>query len=698
MWKGKAICIVGLVLGILIGSVGAEQETFRPPAVPLVTNDPYMSVWSFSDHLTDSWPVHWTGQVHAMAGMIRVDGKAYRFMGPDAVCEQAAQQVELNVMPTQTTYRFAAGGVELTVVFTTPMLPEQFKWLTCPVTFLNFEVKSTDGKEHRTALYFDATAEWAVNQANQQVTWERKNKPIGGLEWLTFSSVEQPILKRAGDNVRIDWGYLYVGLPSGKDNRSVIATDSIRSSFAESGTITKQDDTNKPRPANQNWPVIACAMDLGTVKASPESRLLVLAYDDIYSIEYMHQKLRPWWFKEYGSFAKMLADCMSNYETIQRKCTAFDRELMADARKIGGETYARLVSISYRHTLAAGKTVVGPDGTPWYFNKECFSNGCMATVDVSYPASPFFALFCPTLLRGMALPILDYAESDKWPFEFAPHDIGTYPKGNGQAYNSTRREGQMPVEECGNMILMIAALSKATGNADFAQQHWQILTQWAEYLRKKGLDPENQLCTDDFTGHLAHNTNLSLKAINALGAFGMMCEMLGKKNEAKTYRQAAKDMAAKWQQMAADGDHYRLTFDKPDTWSMKYNLVWDRILGLELFPPEVAQKEVAYYLKIQNPYGLPLDNRADFTKSDWLVWCAALAEQKGDFQGLIGPLHRFVQESPDRVPFSDWYFTSTGKVRGFRARPVIGGIFIPFLKDGSLWQKWANRENEPLNP
>jgi len=502
--KISSIALCVMVSSVAFGSrADVKLEAFRPPAVPLVTNDPYMSVWSFSDHLYDSWPVHWTGRDQVMAGMIRVDGKAYRFMGPGSVCEQAARQVELSVMPTQTTYRFAAGGVELKLVFITPMLPEHFKWLTCPITFLNFEVKSTDGKEHRTALYFDATAEWAVNQANQQVIWERKNKPVGGLTWLTFGSVAQPILERAGDDVRIDWGYFYVGLPNDTATRSVIGSaNKARSSFAASGELPKKDDTNKPRPANQNWPVIACTMDLGAVKENSKNRMLVLAYDDIYSIEYMHEKLRPWWFKEYGSFDKMLADCVGNFDTIQRKCTAFDRSLMADARNIGGEKYARLVNVSYRHTMASGKAVVGPDGTPWYFNKESFSNGCIATVDVSYPASPFFALFCPTLLRGMVVPIVDYAESGKWPFEFAPHDIGTYPKGNGQVYGKMKLERQMPVEECGNMILMTAALARATGTADFARQHWKILTQWAEYLLKKGLDPENQLCTDDFTGCL----------------------------------------------------------------------------------------------------------------------------------------------------------------------------------------------------
>jgi hypothetical protein len=230
------------------------------------------------------------------------------------------------------------------------------------------------------------------------------------------------------------------------------------------------------------------------------------------------------------------------------------------------------------------------------------------------------------------------------------------------------------------------------GNADFAGLYWPQLTQWADYLKAKGFDPENQLCTDDFAGHLAHNVNLSAKAICALGAYAKLCAMRGDQAMAGEYTQLAKDYATRWVKEAADGDHFRLAFDKPGTWSQKYNLVWDRILGLGLFPDDVRNKEMAFYRKSQNKLGLPLDSRKDYTKLDWLLWTATLTQNREDFDALVAPVLRFIQETPDRSPLTDWYETKSGRKVGFTARPVIGGVFLQMLYQKELWRKYAARD------
>ena len=301
-------------------------------------------------------------------------------------------------------------------------------------------------------------------------------------------------------------------------------------SFADTGALPTSDDLDMPRMPRDHAAHLAVAFALGKVSATPVMRHVLLAYTEEYAVEYLGRKLRPYWQRNNTTVQQMLAAAESQYPSLVARGETFDRELTADLTRAGGPAYAQLAILAYRQTLAAHGFAADVDGTPMLFPKENFSNGCISTVDVIYPSAPFFLFFNPALVQAMLKPVMEYAALPRWKWPFAPHDLGTYPLADGQVYGGGEisEDNQMPVEESGNLLILADAMSQEQGNWDFVREYWPQFTQWAEYLRDKGLDPANQLSTDDFAGHLAHNANLSIKAIEALAAYAQMAQALGK--------------------------------------------------------------------------------------------------------------------------------------------------------------------------
>jgi hypothetical protein len=833
MKKSFSIFIISLIFNFILN--GQTNTTFTPasinnlraPAYPLITIDPYTSVWSFSDKLYDENPKHWTGTNRTFIGAARVDGKVYRFMGVEEIpyeplvytgdidnwkarfteiqpadnwekqsfddsqwkegnapfasrasasstrwrskdiwvrrefelssellssslflkysCddfadiyingkpviktdnsgksnillslseeikksikpgkniiaahahneagaamldfgivrqsgtkisfEQSAEQKSVNLQPTQTYYTFECGPVQLDLIFTSPLLTNNLYLLSRPVNYVTYQFKSLDTKKHDVQVYFETTPEWAVNTISQSVTSERFIE--NNLTFLKTGTIEQPVLAKKGDDLRIDWGNFYLATRNDKTiSVSVGESSGLKNEFVKNGRLSNTIDKSLPEKMYKKMTSLSYVKDLGKVGTGYVSDYLMIGYDDIFSIQYFGDNLPAYWTKAGTVDIKQAFKMAANdYSAIMNQCASFDKEMFADALKAGGKRYAELCALTYRQSIAAHKLVTGKDGELLFLSKENFSNGCIGTVDVTYPSAPLYLLYNPDLLKGMLNGIFYFSESGKWTKPFAAHDIGTYPQANGQVYRE-----DMPVEEAGNMLILSTAISVIEGNATYAEKHWVTLSTWANYLLENGLDPANQLCTDDFAGHLAHNANLSVKAIVGIAGYGKMAEMLGKSDIASKYTGMARTMAREWIKMAKEDDHYKLTFDQPDTWSQKYNLIWNKILKLNIFPDDIAETEIRYYLTKQLQYGLPLDSRKTYTKSDWIIWTASLADDNATFGKLIDPIWKYANETSTRMPLSDWHETTDGKSVGFRARSVVGGYFMRMLE------------------
>ncbi len=576
---------------------------------------------------------------------------------------KSAEQTSVEVMATQTVYHFTCGAVKLKVTFTSPLILNDLTLLSNPVSYITYQVQSTDGSKHDVSIFTGASSNIAVNTSSQAV--ETSAYTSGGLHVLKAGTVEQPVLKKKGDNVRIDWGYMYVAAADAK--QYITPQGKAVSSFTE-GAESGTEKEGKQLMLNT-------VLKFGSVSAAPVSHFLEIGYDELEAVQYFNDNLKPWWRNTPGAtMDKELADASKNYAAVIAKCDATDKKVYSDALTAGGKTYAQLCIMGYRQSISAHNLVKSPNGEILWLSKENFSGGFINTVDVTYPSAPLYLIYNPKLMEGMLNGIFYFSESGKFKHDFAAHDLGVYPLANGQLYG----EG-MPVEESGNMIILTNAIVKTEHNPEYARKHWKVLTTWVNYLANFGLDPGNQLCTDDFAGHLAHNANLSVKAIVAIGAYSQMAAMLGDAKTAAKYHAMAADMAKKWIVKDAAGDHYALVFDNKDTWSQKYNMVWDRVFKLNLFPQSVYNTEISYYLKHQNKFGLPLDSRKTYTKSDWIMWTASMTNNQKDFDDLIKPIYKFAVETPSRVPLSDWHETTDGKQVGFQARSVVGGYFMKSL-------------------
>lgn len=642
----------------------------RPPAVPLVTVDPFFSVWSMENSLNEDCTRHWTGRTFPMMAGVVIDGAYYALMGTSNADtlykmknnENVFTQDSLEVTPLFTHYTFSNSMCKVNLSFMTPLLMDRLDIMSRTASYIEYDVEITDGKEHEVMFTFGIASECAVDNCVQEVVFGKTENSV------YCGNKDQKILNRSGDRMCIDWGYLHVADPDAK-------IYDVSYGALEWKYSPRELDINSTYTAMKDCPYI-------WLEKKDLSGVITLAYDEVKPIEYFGIQLDEYYKKYFDSFDNMLKAAVDDYEDIKTLCEEFDDSLISEAEKYG-EKYVEMISLGYRQAIAAHKLVEDTEGNIIFLSKECYSNGCIGTLDVTYPSIPLFLKYNPELVLGMLRGIIKYAtEDERWIYEFAPHDIGQYPIANGQQYGAVefgklpaetpQLKYQMPVEECGNMLICVAAAVHFMEDDTFAKENADILKKWADYLVENGYNPGNQLCTDDFAGHLAENCNLSVKAIVALACYGRLFA------DSK-YTDIAKKMAADWVRDSKGSDGTRLSFDKDGTWSLKYNMVWDKLLNLGLWDKSVYDAEVKTYIGKMNKYGMPLDSRSDYTKTDWEIWSTVLAEDDSYLKLVTERIWDMLNDTRDRVPFADWYYSSTASQRCFRNRTVIGGIYINLL-------------------
>ena len=641
----------------------------RYPAVPIMTSDPYFSVWSCNDLPADGDTRHWTGERKRLKISVMTADREFRLLGSGE--ESKAEVTGCTVEPLSTKYTYQIGSGETELTFYTPLLLDDLDLLSTPVTMIR--IRTDIPNTHIQILWHDDICYNGLTPPPMNGVEEQ----CEGLYSAMMGKQKQSVLGHSGDRICIDWGYAWM-----------LSDTPVHFERDTGHTVLKLEADIKN---GELW--------------------ALLAYDDVVSIDYFGYPAKAWYAREGKTLPQAMREIWQERENIAERCDSFGKSLLKQARSIGGEDYGMLVCASYRQAIAAHKLIADAQGEPVFLSKENNSNGCIGTVDVSYPSVPLFLMYNPELVRAMCRPILHFARCPVWKYEYAPHDVGRYPHATGQVYSLKKHDScgplcesngpdgvhppyylfsenadvytekrQMPIEECGNMLLMLAAAVKADGNDALVRKADDLLCKWVNYLAQYGEDPGEQLCTDDFAGHLAHNVNLAIKAACAVAAYSYLCGKEGRQEDAKKWKKKAKHMADFIVKNANRSDHTSLTLDgDASTWSLKYNAVWDLLFDFGLFEPDWYRREIEWYLTKERMYGIPLDSRKSYTKSDWLLWTAAMSDRK-HFHHFCAPVARYLRETQSRVPFSDWYETENGRSVSFIARSVQGGIFMPLLR------------------
>lgn len=575
----------------------------------------------------------------------------------------------MTINPTRTIYQFENDLVSLEVTFGVNLDLTNLVKVSEPVTMIQTKIIK---KKTASSIKIDWQFSDEICQDSpmkETISWQKTHTETSDIAWMGKS--QQTPLNSTGDLIDIDWGYFYVAA-----KKSLAMTCCRNQRMLEASYILEDEVT------------------------------FLVGYDDIHSINYFGTACNALWKETHQTMYQLLETYLNEIPLNWENCQRIDHQIREDSLRVGGETFEFFTSMAYRQAICAHKLIRNPEGEIIFLSKECSSNGCIGTVDISYPSMPLFLLYQPELVKGMMRPVYHFANLPVWEYDFAPHDVGRYPYVTGQVYSLNdvenikigRRdtifdyyslpagqdiyleEYQMPIEESGNMLIMNAATFLIDQDVAFFKKNLATNLKWADYLLEFGQDPQNQLCTDDFAGHLAHNANLALKAINALALFGKALTKISH-DKSRIYQEAAKEMANIWVQIASNGSTTKLAFDQEDSWSLKYNIIWDQLFELNLFDQKIGELEVDHYLSKINKYGAPLDSRKTYTKAVWIVWAATLSEDKEKFEKMIAPIKKYLEESSYRVPFSDWYDTVTADVMNFKNRTVVGAIFMPLLKE-----------------
>ncbi|KAI0865597.1 DUF1793-domain-containing protein [Xylaria cubensis] len=759
----------------------ADASTLAPPVLPLIVRNPYLSVWL--PHARDApwknWPMFWRGETFGFAIMASVPHSqtVYPLLGrPQDFLDGRSSSYNISLprydgatfdaSTTNLTYTIKDSDIRITLSFLSPITPTSTLRQALPAGYLTCFVEgSTD-----VSLYIDINGEWVSGDRGSKIQWELEepeephvSKSGTALKTWRIARAEEQLFTEFAD--RAEWGTLHVSAPGDVKHQSG-ESRRTRRLFAESGSLKNEIDDSY-RGIFEEEPIFAFSKTFKLGKNSTSSThphhdsvVFTFAFTQDPVVQFASARgltlMRPLWASHFFTAEEMIHYHYDDYDTAVRLAQNYSDQLAKDAYASGSKDYQDIVALSARQVLGATQFSGTPD-SPILFLKEISSNGNFQTVDVIFPAFPFFLYTNPQWLAYLLEPLLEHQLSGQYPNDYSMHDLGAhFPNATGHGDGN---DEYMPVEECGNMLIMGLAMANAlrdntqpafTLNAfpwtkplgpspeksplkidakgmdlthgdmgttgekaatKWLHRSYKLWKKWTGYLVRESLIPANQLCTDDFAGWLANQTNLALKGIVGIKAMSSIADMVGEESDAAYYANVADEYIDKWQEfgLSRDKTHAKLAYTWYGSWTTLYNIFADALLCFHLpedkspqvgesrfwgsnqkpmdgttkskskkfIPDNIYQMQSDWYHNVLQQYGLPLDSRHLYTKSDWEFFAAAVASKSVRTE-ILQHVAAWVNETATDRPFTDLYETEgEGGFPGiyFMARPVVGGHF-----------------------
>ncbi|KAK5999898.1 hypothetical protein QM012_004986 [Aureobasidium pullulans] len=769
----------------LVSSTAAS--TLNPPVLPLIVRNPYLSTWlgNARDKPWTKWPMFYTGEEIGFSVLASVPETrhAYPLLGrpQDSLDEDdhtynisypVYKGAQYDASVTNLTYHIPAHNsssdhVEIVLSFLSPVTPSSTLRQSIPASYLSIHATGSFDVD----LYVDLNGQWVSGDRGAEIVWELENAETEKLKSWVVKRKDELLFTEWSD--RAEWGSLRFTGPS--DVRHESGTSGIlRNRFSRTGTLQNEND-NRFRSIMRDEPVFAFSKSFNLApnttshkKASSDSVLFTIAHIQDPVTQYASARgltfMRPLWKTWFPSDDNLTSFHYLDFKNAQKLAQNYSDQLAIDAYQSGSDSYVDIVALSARQTMGA-TSFSGTQDNPLLFLKEISSNGNSQTVDVIFPAFPFFLYTQPRWLAYLLEPLLEHMLSGQYPNDYSMHDLGThFPNLTGHADG---KDEYMPVEECGDMLIMGLALvnSLTYGSGHESQSIWSALgsdhislpdetspfalttlesrdeiiglddrwggsaqgvkqarkwlgksyglwKQWTSYLVDYSLEPENQLSTDDFAGWLALHSNLALKGIVGIRAMSELATIMDKHDEAKHFSNISDTYVKRWEELAIsrDGTHAKLAYDWYGSWTTLYSLYADALLCFhpsttngsstqsaddyakvsgnkqtpileppthDFIPNHIYKMQSEWYAVVMQKYGLPLDSRHLYTKSDWEFQAAAVASRKTRTQ-ILDRVSKWLNETVTDRPFTDLYETEgEGGFPGpnFFARPVIGSHF-----------------------